>query len=94
MIEGEVATLERAQAIADVAVLAGKQFDRQGQVLEAQTVGYVVMDPDVQWQGKVVLDFKSHFTPTAEGQATGHLSLYAGGGQAFETQGVEHSQGQ
>ncbi|MNF14388.1 hypothetical protein D3C80_2165940 [compost metagenome] len=52
------------------------------------------MDLDVQWQGKVVLDLQSYFAPAAEGQATGHLSLYAGGGQAFETQGVEHSQGQ
>jgi hypothetical protein len=42
-----VAALERAQSIADLALLAGLQFDRQGQVFEAQAFRYVVEDLDV-----------------------------------------------
>ncbi|MNC83619.1 hypothetical protein D3C75_1376740 [compost metagenome] len=52
------------------------------------------MDLDVQWQGKVVLDLQSYFAPAAEGQAAGHLSLYAGGGQALQADRVDYGQGQ
>ena len=94
MFEAEVTALEGAQAIADLAVLTGLQFDRQGQVFEAQAVRHVVENLYVQWLSEVMLDLQSHFTPSTECQAAGHLSLEAGRGQAFEADGVEYCQGQ
>ncbi|MNF92932.1 hypothetical protein D3C84_755920 [compost metagenome] len=87
-----MAALERAQAVADLAAQAGLQFDRQGQVVEAQAVGDVIEQLNGQGVGKVMLDLQSHIAPTAQRQAAGHLSLQAGRGQAFEANGVDYRQ--
>ena len=54
----------------------------------------MIEELNVQGLGKVMLDLQSHFAPTTERQAAGHLSLQAGRGQAFEANGVEYRQDQ
>ncbi|MNY75350.1 hypothetical protein D3C86_2146060 [compost metagenome] len=72
--------------------MAGLQFDRQGKEFEVKAVRHMIVDVYVQRLSKIVLDLQSHFAPSTERQAAGHLPLHAGRGQAFEADGVDDRQ--
>ncbi len=92
--EAEVTALERAQAIAGQAVLAGLQLDRQRQVFEAQARWHMIEDLYLQRLRKVVFDRQLHLAPSTQGQAAGYLAFQPGRRQALEANGIEDGQGQ
>lgn len=48
----------------------------------------------VQRLSKRMFNVQSHFTPPAQCKTAGHVTVHARRGQAFEANGVEHSQRQ